>query len=109
MKILLIFANFRQIIIFKESFMANHKSAKKRARQTIKRTERNRYYKTRLKNIVKAVRGAIEEGNVEAAQEAFKEANKQLHRFVSKGLLKKQTAARKISRLHKAVNQLAAA
>ncbi len=89
--------------------MANHKSAKKRARQTVKRTERNRYYRTRLKNIVKAVKIAVEEGNKEAAQEAFKVVNKQLHHFVSKGFLKKQTASRKVSRLHKLVNSVEAA
>jgi len=89
--------------------MANHKSAKKRAKQTIKKTERNRYYRTRYKNIVKAVRSAVEEGNKEAALEAFKVANRQLHHFVSKGFLKKQTAARKVSRLHKLVNSLEAA
>ncbi len=89
--------------------MANHKSAKKRAKQTIKKTERNRYYRTRYKNIVKAVRAAVEEGNKEAALEAFKVANKQLHHFVSKGFLKKQTASRKVSRLHKLVNSLEAA
>jgi len=89
--------------------MAHHKSAKKRILQTAKRTERNRYYRTRLKNIVKAVRSAAEAGDKTAAQEAFKVANKQLHSFVSKGFLKKQTASRKISRLHKLVNSIEAA
>ena len=89
--------------------MANHKSAKKRIKQTIKRTERNRYYRTRLKNIVKAVRAAAEAGDKEKAQEAFKIANKQLHHFVSKGFLKKETASRKVSRLHKLVNNIEAA
>jgi len=89
--------------------MAHHKSAKKRILQTAKRTERNRYYRTRLKNIVKAVRTAAEAGDKTAAQEAFKVANKQLHSFVSKGFLKKQTASRKISRLHKLVNSIEAA
>jgi small subunit ribosomal protein S20 len=84
--------------------MANHKSALKRIRQTETRTERNRFYRTRLKNIVKAVRTAIDEGNKEEAAAAFKIANQQIHRFVSKGLLKKETAARKVSRLHQAVN-----
>ncbi len=93
----------------KDQNMANHKSAKKRIKQTIKRTERNRYYRTRLKNIVKAVRTAVEAGDKAAAAEAFKIANKQLHHFVSKGFLKKQTAARKVSRLHKLVNSLDAA
>ncbi len=86
--------------------MANHKSSLKRIRQTAKRTERNRFYRTRLKNIVKAVRQAVEAGDKEAATEALKVANQNIHKFVSKGILKKETAARKVSRLHKAVNAL---
>ncbi len=86
--------------------MANNKSSLKRIRQTEKRTERNRYYRTRLKNIVKAVRSAVEAGNKEDAEAAFKVANKQLHKFVSKGVLKKETASRKVSRLHLAINAL---
>ncbi len=86
--------------------MANHKSSLKRIRQTETRTERNRYYRTRLKNIVKAVRTAIEDGNKEEAQAAFKIANQQIHKFVSKGILKKETASRKVSRLNIAVNAL---
>ena len=97
-----------QLINFKENSMANHKSAKKRAKQTIVKTERNRYYRTRLKNIVKAVKEAVEAGNKEGAAEAFKIANKQLHHFVSKGFLKKQTVSRKVSRLHKMVNSIEA-
>jgi small subunit ribosomal protein S20 len=87
--------------------MANHKSSVKRIRQTIKKTERNRFYRTRLKNIVKDVRSAIEAGNKEDATVAFKLANQQIHKFVSKGILKKETAARKVSRLHTAVNAIA--
>lgn len=86
--------------------MANHKSALKRIRQTETRTERNRFYRTRLKNIVKAVRSAVDAGNKEEAAEALKVANQQIHKFVSKGVLKKETAARKVSRLHQAVNAL---
>ena len=86
--------------------MANHKSSIKRIRQTAKRTERNRFYRTRLKNIVKAVRTAIDAGNKEEASAALKTANQQIHKFVSKGILKKETAARKVSRLHQAVNAL---
>ena len=89
--------------------MAHHKSAKKRIKQTAKRTERNRYYRTRLKNIVKAVRQAAESGDKAAAQEAFKIANQKIHAMVSKGFLKKQTASRKVSRLHKLVNGIEAA
>ncbi len=89
--------------------MANHKSAKKRIKQTIKRTERNRYYRTRLKNIVKTVHEAVEAKDVAAAAEAFKIANKSIHSFVSKGFLKKETASRKVSRLNKLVNSIEAA
>ena len=86
--------------------MANHKSSIKRIRQTIVRTERNRFYRTRLKNIVKSVVTAVDAGNKEEATEALKLANQQIHKFVSKGLLKKTTAARKVSRLHKSVNAI---
>ena len=88
--------------------MANHKSSEKRARQTIKRTERNRFYRTRLKNITKAVRVAVEAGDKEAVLNAFKVANKDFHSFVSKGFLKKQTASRRVGRLAKLVNKLSA-
>ena len=86
--------------------MANHKSSIKRIRQTIVKTERNRFYRTRLKNIVKDVRTAIDAGNKEEAASAMVVANQQIHKFVSKGVLKKETASRKISRLHKAVNAI---
>ncbi len=89
--------------------MANHKSALKRARQTVKRTERNRFYKTRIKNITRAVREAVASGDVEKATEALKLANKNFHKYVSKGVLKKNTAARKVSRLAKLVNAMSKA
>ena len=84
--------------------MANHKQAAKRARQTIVRTERNRFYKTRIKNITKAVLDAVEAKDKKAAAEAMKEANKYLHHCVSKKILKKETAGRKVSRLQTRVN-----
>ncbi len=86
--------------------MANHKSAEKRARQTIVKTERNRFYKTRIKNVTKAVITAIESADKEVAVNAMKTANKYLHHCVSKGILKKGTAARKVSRLQTAVNAI---
>ncbi|RXJ85618.1 30S ribosomal protein S20 [Arcobacter sp. CECT 8985] len=86
--------------------MANHKSAEKRARQTKVRTERNRFYKTRIKNITKDVLSAVEANDKEKASEAIKTANKYIHHCVSKGVLKKGNAARKISRLQVKVNSL---
>ena len=89
--------------------MAHHKSAKKRILQTAVKTERNRYYRTRLKNLTKAVLEAVEAADKKAAVEAFKTANQQIHSMVSKGFIKKPAAARKVSRLHKMVNTIEAA
>lgn len=87
--------------------MANHKSAEKRARQTIKRTQRNRFYRTRLKNITKAVRDAAAKNDKAAATEALKIANKSIHAMVNRGFLKKQSASRRVSRLAILVNKIA--
>jgi len=86
--------------------VANHKSALKRVRQTKKRTERNRFFKTRMKNMIKAVREAVEAGDKEKALEALKVANKRIHEYVSKGIIKKNNAARKVSKLHRLVNSM---
>ncbi|NLK65856.1 MAG: 30S ribosomal protein S20 [Campylobacteraceae bacterium] len=86
--------------------MANHKSAAKRARQSVVRTQRNRFYRTRIKNITRAVREAVESGEKEVALDALKIANKSFHSYVSKGVLKKETASRKVSRLAKLVNSM---
>jgi len=89
--------------------MAHNNSAKKRILQTAVKTERNRYYRTRIKNITKAVHEAIAAADKTAAGTAFAAANKQIHSLVSKGFIKKTTAARKVSRLHKMVNAIEAA
>jgi small subunit ribosomal protein S20 len=86
--------------------MANHKQAAKRARQTIVKTERNRFFKTRIKNVTKAVLVAVEASDKETASTAMKTANKYLHHCVSKNILKKGTAARKVSRLQTKVNAI---
>ncbi len=76
-------------------------------RQTKTRTERNRYYKTRIKNIVRDLKEAVASKDVAKAQEALKIANRELHKYVSKGILKKNTASRKVSRLNASVKKLA--
>jgi small subunit ribosomal protein S20 len=86
--------------------MANHKSAAKRAKQTIVKTERNRFFKARIKNVTKSVLSAIEANDKDAATTAMKNANKYLHHCVSKNIIKKATAARKVSRLQVKVNAL---
>ncbi len=86
--------------------MANHKSALKRHRQSLKARERNRIMKTRVKNAVKAVRMAIEANDKEAAAKALQTATSILDKAASKKTLHWRTSARKISRLSMAVNKI---
>ena len=87
--------------------MANHPQAKKRNRQRIKRTARNRHFRTTVRSLVKRVRTAVAAGEAGPAQEALRLAIKQLDRSVTKGVLKRETASRTISRLTLAVNRIA--
>lgn len=86
--------------------MANHKSAVKRHRQSLKRNERNRAVKTRIKNVVKAVRQAVEAKDADQAQTALKTATAVLDKAASKKVIHWRQAARRISRLNLAVNKI---
>lgn len=86
--------------------MANYPSAKKRIRQTIKRTMRNKARRSRIRTFVRKVEEAIARGDYEAARAAFVQAESELRRGVTKGVLHINTAARKISRLSKKVKAL---
>jgi small subunit ribosomal protein S20 len=79
--------------------MANTKSAKKAARQALRRTEVNKSRRSRLKTFVRKVEEAIASGNKEAANLALREAQPEIQRSASKGIIHKNTASRKISRL----------
>ena len=83
------------------------KSAKKYMRVTVRKTEKNRKIKGVLKSAVKATREAIGAGNIEKAQEMLKKSIKALDKAAQKKVLKKNTAARKKSRLNKMVKSLA--
>jgi len=85
--------------------LANHKSALKRHRQSLKARERNRIMKTRVKNAVKAVRAAIESQDNDAVAVALKNATSILDKAASKKVVHWRTAARKISRLSLAANK----
>ncbi|MBG0789333.1 MAG: 30S ribosomal protein S20 [Desulfovibrionaceae bacterium] len=87
--------------------MANHKSALKRHRQSLKRRARNRVSKTRIKNTVKAVRLAIEENDAAKAQEALQAATAVLDKAARKKVIHDRQAQRRISRLQAAVNKIA--
>jgi small subunit ribosomal protein S20 len=86
--------------------MANHKSAEKRIRQTEKRTAINRTRRSRVRTFVKKVEVAIASGDKEAAQSALRLAQPELHRASSKGVMHKNTVARKLSRLAARINAL---
>ena len=83
--------------------MANHKSALKRARQNTIRQLRNKTYKTRIKNVVKTVRSAAGENSSETVLNDLNTAKSVIDKAAKKGIIHKNTAARKISRLSKLV------
>ena len=79
--------------------MANHKSAKKRIRRNANRAEINKSRISRIRTFLKRVETAIASGDQGAAKTALREAQPELMRGVSKGVLHKNTASRKMSRL----------
>jgi small subunit ribosomal protein S20 len=89
--------------------LANTASAEKRNRQAQKRRARNVAVRTGLKGAVKKVREAIEKGDAAGAKAALKAAEKALDGAASKGVLHRNTASRRISRLAHAVAQSATA
>lgn len=86
--------------------MAHHHSAKKRIRRNARRAAINRARTSRIRTAVKKVRLAIDNGDKTAAQEALKAAQPEIHRGVNKGILHKNTASRRLSRLSKAIKAL---
>ena len=79
--------------------MANHKSAKKRIIRNAKRAEINGARIGRIRTFIKKVESAISAGDKDAAQAALREAQPEIMRGVSRGVLHKNTASRKMSRL----------
>lgn len=87
--------------------MANHQDAIKRMKQGEVRRARNRAYRSRMRNQIKRVRQDVASGNVVAAQASFREAVSVIHRVCAKGVIHRNQAARRISRLNKAVKAIA--
>lgn len=86
--------------------MAHHKSAEKRIRQTPKRTLRNRVRVSQIKTEVKKAETAIASGDKAAALAALRAAEPEMQRGVNKGVMHRNTVARKISRLTKRLKAL---
>ncbi len=87
--------------------MANIKSAKKRILVIQTKTLRNKMAKSKIKTLVKKVEAAIVAADKAAASAALKNAVVAIDKAAAKGIFHKNTAARKVSRLTKAVNKLA--
>ena len=87
--------------------MAHTLSAKKRVRQTAKRTEINRDRKSRFRTCVRKVEEAIASGNKKNAQAALRVAESEIMKVAQTGVLHRNAAARKISRLSAQIKKLA--
>ncbi len=86
--------------------MANIRSAKKRIRQTVRKTVVNRNRTGRVRTYIKKVETAIAAGDKDAANAALKEAQPEIMRGVTKGILHQKTASRKVSRLNAQIKAL---
>ena len=86
--------------------MANTPQAKKRIRRNAKRTDINHSRISRIRSFIKQVESAIEAGKKKDAAEAVKQVQPEVARGVARGVIHKNTAARKISRLSKRVASL---
>lgn len=85
--------------------MANHKSARKRTRQAIKRRARNRHVRTRVRSALKQARAVVGAGDAAATPEAVRQAESLLRRAASKGIIPRQRASRLVSRLARAASK----
>jgi small subunit ribosomal protein S20 len=86
--------------------MANTPQAKKRIRRNANRAEVNGARVSRIRTFVKAVESALDAGDKKAAAEALKQAQPEMARGVARGVMHKNTASRKFSRLTKRVSAL---
>jgi small subunit ribosomal protein S20 len=87
--------------------MATHKSAEKASRQTLTKTARNRSRISRIRTFIKNLESLIEKKDAVKAKELFSTVQSEILRGVSKAVLKKNTAARKVSKLSLKINKLA--
>jgi len=88
--------------------MANTPSAKKAARKIQRRTDVNKARRSRVRTYIRKVEEAVASGNRDAAMEAFKAAQPEIMRAVTKGVMHKNTASRKVSRLAASVKSIEA-
>ena len=86
--------------------MANHKSAIKRHKQSLRNAARNRTVRTRIKNVIKDVRAAVQQQDSEAAKAALVRATSILDKAAGKRVLHWKNASRRVYSQAKAINQM---
>ncbi|WP_022850292.1 30S ribosomal protein S20 [Limisalsivibrio acetivorans] len=87
--------------------MAHTLSAKKRIRQNEKRNLANRAYKSRMKTTIKKFLSAVESGDKETAAKAYLDAERTIRKIASKGVIHKNQASRRVSRLATRLSSMA--
>jgi small subunit ribosomal protein S20 len=92
----------------REAYMANTASAKKATRKIARRTEINKARRSRMRSFIRKVEEAIASGDKTAAETALKAAQPELQRAATKGVLHRNTASRKVSRLAQRVKSIGA-
>ena len=88
--------------------MANHKDAIKRNKQNATRAARNKHYRTKMRNQIKKLRAVIAEGDKDAASALLPATVGVIQRVAAKGVIHRNQAARRVSRLNAAVKALVA-
>jgi small subunit ribosomal protein S20 len=88
--------------------LADHPSVVKRHQQSLKRRTRNVEVKSKLRTLVKRARQAIETNNKETASAQIRAVDKELGKAVSKGIIKRNTASRWLSRLSRSAARISA-
>ena len=96
---------FNSIFIIKESIVATHKDAVKRHKQNLKRKQRNRYYKSTMRTVTKKFRAAVSEGSLDEAQTLMFQNVRLIQKIAQKGIIHKNQAARRVSRMYKTYNK----
>jgi small subunit ribosomal protein S20 len=85
--------------------VATHKDAVKRHKQNLRRRDRNKYYKSTMRSMTKKFRSAIDSGELEDAQQLLFGNVKLIQKIAQKGIIHQNQAARRVSRMYKALNK----
>jgi small subunit ribosomal protein S20 len=85
--------------------LADHKDAIKRNKQNIKRQLHNRHYRSMMRNQIKRIEHALDDGDIKRAEEQLPKAVSVIQRVAQKGIIHRNQAARRVSRLYKSIER----